>query len=241
MPAKITPPATLARVQELHDAGNSFRKIAEILAAEGVPPAGPRSSWHHQSVRWCLEEIEQRAEASSTWGLSPQVRARLAAQGEEIEGLTVAGLQQLGTRIQETVETELQTIQNAAAGQTRQVEAQLQTIQAAADRQAAVVRGALGRRSRWLVVGAMVLGLAVSGVAWAGGEWMESSLKGYRAELAQAQTRIAEAQALIVELEKNTGGLQYREDEGGRFLIWRKGDAPFKTTQDRWAVKLKGK
>ena len=37
MPSKITPAATLARVQELHDGGNSFRKIAEILAAEGVP------------------------------------------------------------------------------------------------------------------------------------------------------------------------------------------------------------
>ena len=34
MAAKIAPPATLARVQELHDAGNSLRKIAEILEAE---------------------------------------------------------------------------------------------------------------------------------------------------------------------------------------------------------------
>ena len=104
MPAKITPPATLIRVQELHDAGNSFRKIAEILIAEGVPAAGTRSKWHHDSVRGCLAEIEQRSESSATWGLSPQIRARLAAQGEEIEGLTVAGLQQLGTGIQETVD-----------------------------------------------------------------------------------------------------------------------------------------
>ena len=37
MPAKITPATTLVRVQELNDAGNSFRKIAEMLAAEGVP------------------------------------------------------------------------------------------------------------------------------------------------------------------------------------------------------------
>ena len=104
MPAKITPPATLIRVQELHDAGNSFRKIAEILIAEGVPAAGTRSKWHHDSVRGCLAEIEQRSESSATWGLSPQIRARLAAQGEEIEGLTVAGLQRLGTGIQETVD-----------------------------------------------------------------------------------------------------------------------------------------
>ena len=117
MPSKITPAATLARVQELHDGGNSFRKIAEILAAEGVPAAGPRSSWHHANVSWCLKEIGQRAESSATWGLSPQLRARLAAQGEEIEGLTVAGLHRLGTGIQETVETELQAIQTTVAAQ----------------------------------------------------------------------------------------------------------------------------
>ena len=60
MPAKITPATTLARVQELNDAGNSFRKIAEMLAAEGVPPAGPRSRWHHANVRWCLDELERQ-------------------------------------------------------------------------------------------------------------------------------------------------------------------------------------
>ena len=238
MAAKITPPATLARVQELHDAGNSFRKIAEILAAEGVPPAGPRSSWHHQSVRWCLEEIEQRAESSSTWGLSPQVRARLAAQGEEIEGLTVAGLQQLGRGIQETVGAELQTIQNAAVVQTRQVTAQLQTIQDAAEAQAAVVRGTLARFSVWLVVGAVALGLAVSGVGWVVGEVMESNLKSYRDEVAQAET-------LIAELEKKTGGVEYLETEGGRWLIWPEDDEPYQPETGRWAgrwvVKLEEK
>ena len=238
MPAKITPPATLIRVQELHDAGNSFRKIAEILAAEGVPAAGTRSKWHHDSVRGCLEQIEQRAESSSTWGLSPQVRARLAAQGEEIEGLTVAGLQRLGTGIQETVETELQAIQSAAAVQTRQVEAQLQTIQVAAADQAAVVRGALARLSVWLVVGAVALGLAVSGVGWAVGEWMESNLKSYR-------DRMAQAEKMVAELEKKTGGVEYLEMEGERWLIWPEGGEPYKQQSGRWAgrwtVKLKEK
>ena len=159
-------------------------------------------------MRWCLEQIEQRAESSSTWGLSPQVRARLAAQGEEIEGLTVAGLQRLGTGIQETVETELQAIQSAAAVQTRQVEAQLQTIQVAAADQAAVVRGALARLSVWLVVGAVALGLAVSGVGWAVGEWMESNLKSYR-------DRMAQAEKMVAELEKKTGGGRISGDGGG--------------------------
>ena len=238
MPPKITARATLIRVQELHDAGNSFRKIAEILAAEGVPAAGTRSKWHHDSVRGCLAEIEQRSESSATWGLSPQIRARLAAQGEEIEGLTVAGLQRLGTGIQETVETELQAIQSAAAAQTRQVKAQLETIQVAAADQAAVVRGTLARLSVWLVVGAVALGLAVSGVGWAVGEWVESNLKEYRAE-------IATAEALIAELEKKTAGLEYLETGEQRFLIWPENGKPYQMEDGRWAgrwvVKLKDK
>ena len=238
MPAKITPPATLIRVQELHDAGNSFRKIAEILIAEGVPAAGTRSKWHHDSVRGCLAEIEQRAESSATWGLSPQIRARLAAQGEEIEGLTVAGLHRLGTGIQKTVDAELETIRNTTVGQTRQVEAQLQTIQAAAERQAALVRGGLGRLSMWVVGGAVALGLVLSGVGWAVGKWMESNLKEYRAE-------IATAEALIAELEEKTGGLEYLETEGGRWLIWPEAGEPYKATDGRfagrWVVKLKDK
>ena len=241
MPAKITPPATLIRVQELHDAGNSFRKIAEILAAEGVPAAGTRSKWHHDSVRWCLAEIEQRSESSATWGLSPQIRARLAAQGEEIEGLTVAGLQQLGTGIQETVETELQAIRSAAAVQTRKVEDELQKIQHTATRQTALVRAGVGRLSLWLVVVAGALGLGVSGLGWMIGEVMTRSLAGYQAEFAKAETRIADAEALIVELENKTGGLGYVENEDGRFLIWRKGDEPYKNTRGQWVVKLKGK
>ena len=256
MPPKITPRATLIRVQELHDAGNSFRKIAEILAAEGVPAAGTRSKWHHDSVRGCLEQIEQRSESSATWGLSPQIRARLAAQGEEIEGLTVAGVQRLGTGIQETVArelraieraaaaqttkviAELRTIQDEAAAQTTKVKAELRTIQGAAERQAGLVRGAMGRLSLWLVGAAVAIGLGVAGVAWAAGEWMESSLKGYQAEIAQAEK-------LIAELEEKTGGLEYLETEGGRWLIWPEAGEPYKATDGRfagrWVVKLKDK
>ena len=238
MPSKITPAATLARVQELHDGGNSFRKIAEILAAEGVPAAGPRSSWHHANVSWCLKEIGQRAESSATWGLSPQLRARLAAQGEEIEGLTVAGMHRLGTGIQETVDAELETIRNTTVGQTRQVEAQLQTIQAAAERQAAVVRGTLARLSVWLVVGAVAVGLVLSGVGCGVGEWMESNLKEY-------QDRMARAEKMVAELEKKTGGMEYVEGDRGRWLIWPEDDEPYQPDTGRWAgrwvVKLEEK
>ena len=240
MPSKITPAATLARVQELHDGGNSFRKIAEILAAEGVPAAGPRSSWHHANVSWCLKEIGQRSALDTSWGLSPQLRARLAAQGEEIEGLTVAGMHRLGTGIQETVETELQAIQTTVAAQIGKVETQLQTIQAAAERQTALVRGGLGRFSMWVVVLAFVLGLGVSGLGWMIGQAMTRSLAGYQAEIAQAEARQATAEGFIVELENKTGGLGYVENEDGRWLVWRKGDKPFKNSKDQWVVKLKG-
>ena len=104
------------------------------------------------------------------------------------------------------------------------------------------MRGALGRLSMWVVGGAITLGLGVSGVGWMIGEVMTRSLAGYQAEFAKAETRMAEAEALIVELENKTGGLMYRaNDDGARFLLWRKGDEPFKTPEGRWAVKLKGK
>ena len=157
MPVKITPTATLIRVQELHDAGNSFRKVAEILAAEGVPPAGPRSLWHHQNVRWCLEQVEQRSASSATWGLSPQIRARLAAQGEEIEGLTVAGVQRVGAGIQAAVRAELQKTQTETTRHISIVKRELETLQYAAESQTKFLRGpwggcrsgSLGGRWRW--------------------------------------------------------------------------------------------
>ena len=121
MPAKITPATTLARVQELYDAGNSFRKIAEMLAAEGVPPAGPRSRWHHANVRWCLDEIERQNGAAAVWGLSPQIRARLAAQGPEIEQLIGAVLQQLSTNLRAAVAAEMDLIRTETAQQAAAV------------------------------------------------------------------------------------------------------------------------
>ena len=121
MPAKITPATTLARVQELNDAGNSFRKIAEILAAEGVPPAGPRSRWHHANVRWCLDELERQNGAAAVGGLSPQIRARLTAQGPEIEQLIGAALQQLGTNLRAAVAAEMESIRTETAQQAAAV------------------------------------------------------------------------------------------------------------------------
>ena len=215
MPAKITPPATLIRVQELHDAGNSFRKIAEILIAEGVPAAGTRSKWHHDSVRGCLAEIEQRAESSATWGLSPQIRARLAAQGEEIEGLTVAGLQQLGTGIQETVDAELETIRNTTVVQTRQVEAQLQTIQARGGTAGRPRAGGLGTAfdvGRWSGHHAWVGGVRLGLDDWGGDDAQPGGLPSRAGR--SPSNRIAAAKALMAELEKKTGGLEYLENGG---------------------------
>ena len=69
---------------------------------------------------------------------------------------------------------------------------------------------------------------------------MTRSLAGYQAEIAQAEARQATAEGLIVELENKTGGLGYVENEDGRWLVWRKGDKPFKNPKDQWVVKLKG-
>ena len=234
MPPKITPRATLIRVQELHDAGNSFRKIAEILAAEGVPAAGTRSKWHHDSVRWCLEQIEQRSESSATWGLSPQIRARLAAQGEEIEGLTVAGVHRLGRSIQETVGAELQAIQSAAVGQTRKVEAQLETIQGAAERQARLVRAAFGWLWIWILLGGLVFSLGLGGGAWVVGDWMAGDIQSWRVE-------VKAARATLSKIEEKTWGVEFRETPTGRFLILPKDEEQPKTwwtIEERDAVKV---
>ena len=213
MVAKIPPSATLARVQELHDAGNSFRKIAEILAAEGVPPSGPRSTWHHQNVRWCLERIEEQSGAAATWGLSPQIRARLTAQGEEIEGLAVAGLQQLGHGVQDSVQAELQAIQDAAA------------------EQAAVVRGALGRWGIWLGLGGLGLSLGLGLGAWGVGDWMARDI------LSWAKA-VQEARATVGKIEQQTWGVEFRETPGGRFVLLPKEHSTGWKVQERPAVKI---
>ena len=221
MPAKITPAATLARVQELHDAGHSFRKIAEILESEDVPPAGPRSRWHHANVRWCLDELERQNGAA--WGLSPQLRARLAAQGQEIEGLTVAALQRLSTSVQAAVEDELHTIRSETARQT------------------AAVRRSFARLWIWLVYAGLAICLGLAGGGWAIGVWLTKDIEEARAELAVIQADIKDGQEMLRQLDQKTGGLEVVENEDGRFLIWARGGEPYKTKRGRWAAKLGGK
>ena len=220
MPAKITPAATLARVKELIDAGHSFRQIAEILESEGVPPAGPRSKWHHANVRWCLDELERQSGAVAAWGLSPELRARLAAQGQEIEGLTVAALQRLSTSVQAAVEDELDTIRSETARQT------------------AAVRRSFARLWIWLVyVGlAICLGLAVGG--WGIGVWLTKDIKEARAELVAIEADIKDGKEMLRQLDQKTGGLEVVETEEGRLLIWARGGEPYKTKRGRWAAKL---
>ena len=220
MPAKITPATTLARVQELNDAGNSFRKIAEILATEGVPPAGPRSRWHHANVRWCLDEIERQNGAAAVWGLSPQIRARLAAQGPEIEQLIGAVLQQLSTNLQAAVAAEMDLIRTETA------------------QQAAAVRQHFATLWPWVVYGGLASGLVLVVGVWGAGAWLTSSIESYRAELTVLKADIEDGQEMLRLIDQKTGGLEYVENEDGRFLIWARGGEPQKTTRGRWAVKL---
>ena len=59
--------ATITRAGELRDKGLPLRRIAEILEAEGYPPAGNRSKWHHAGVRWCLDRLDrEKASAPPT-------------------------------------------------------------------------------------------------------------------------------------------------------------------------------
>ena len=220
MPHHIDQAATLARVQELHDAGYSLRKIAEQLAAEGVPPAGPRSKWHHANVRWCLDELERQNGAAAAWGLSPQLRARLAAQGQEIEGLTVAALQRLSTSVQAAVEDELDIIRSETARQT------------------AAVRRSFARLWPWLVYVGLAICLGLAGGGWAIGVWLTKDIKEARAELAAIEADIKDGKEMLRQLDQKTGGLEVVETEEGRLLIWARGGEPYKTKRGRWAAKL---
>ena len=220
MPHHIDQAATLARVQELHDAGYSLRKIAEQLAAEGVPPAGPRSKWHHANVRWCLDELERQNGAAAAWGLSPQLRARLAAQGQEIEGLTVAALQRLSTSVQAAVEDELDIIRSETARQT------------------AAVRRSFARLWPWLVYVGLAICLGLAGGGWAIGVWLTKDIKEARAELAAIEADIKDGKEMLRQLDQKTGGLEVVETEEGRVLIWARGGEPYKTKRGRWAAKL---
>lgn len=52
---------TLQRIHELREEGKSLRRIADILAAEGVPlPPGRYKKWNQMGVRACLQELEAR-------------------------------------------------------------------------------------------------------------------------------------------------------------------------------------
>lgn len=64
--------ATIKRAGELRDKGLPLRRIAEILEAEGYPPAGNRSKWHHAGVRWCLDRLD-REKASTPPTLTVKV------------------------------------------------------------------------------------------------------------------------------------------------------------------------
>ena len=60
MPEKIDHQPTFARIEELNNAGNSFRRIAEILEFEKFPLIGRRKEWSHHAVSWCLNQRASR-------------------------------------------------------------------------------------------------------------------------------------------------------------------------------------
>ena len=59
MPQKIPlSPALTQRIRELSAQGYSLRKMAETLQGEGVAlPIKRWHSWHHSSVKWCMDQL----------------------------------------------------------------------------------------------------------------------------------------------------------------------------------------
>ena len=72
-----TPAPTLQRIRELQAQGDSLRKIAEILTAEGVPLPGRRETWSHTAVHWCLNHPPIEA----GWRFWPRTRWGVALLG----------------------------------------------------------------------------------------------------------------------------------------------------------------
>ena len=69
-----TPAPTLQRIRELQAQDLSLRDIAELFAAEGVPPPGRREKWTHTAVRSCLNQPASAPSAPA----SPALAAELA-------------------------------------------------------------------------------------------------------------------------------------------------------------------
>ena len=69
-----TPAPTLQRIRELQAQGVSLRDIAELFAAEGVPPPGRREKWTHTAVLSCLNQPASAPSAPA----SPILVAELA-------------------------------------------------------------------------------------------------------------------------------------------------------------------
>ena len=221
MPGKIAPVETLARVQELIDGGTSARAAAKILAAEGVPAVGPRRAWHHENVGWCLDEIDRRAGAVATWGLTPQLRARLAAQGQEIEDIISAVMRRLGERAQAAVEAAMETIQRAA------------------DRQAAAVRWRVGHLWTWFVLGGLCVCLGLASVGWGIGDALAGRITSAAEELAGLTLAIEEQQETVRLLGEKTGGISVVERADSFRLRWSAGSEPQQRKRGGWEVVVK--
>ena len=221
MPGKIAPVETLARVQALIDGGSSARAAAKILAAEGVPAVGPRRAWHHENVGWCLDEIDRRAGAAATWGLTPQLRARLAAQGEEIEDIISTVMRPLGERAQAAIETAIATIQRAA------------------NQQAAAVWRIFGRVWAWVVLGGLCVCLGLAGVGWGLGEALAGRITSAAEELAGLTLAIEEQRETVRLLGEKTGGISVVERADSFRLRWPAGSEPQQRRRGGWEVVVK--
>ena len=156
-------------------------------------------------------------------GLSPQVRARIAAQHQEIEQQTVSALQQLSLSCQASVKNELHTIESVMA------------------QQSAVLSWSLTRL--WLrpaCVGvALILGLSLG--SWGLGKWLTYSIQSHLAQRSALQADIAAQHATLRQIEQQSWGVGYLETSEGRFLTLPASSEPGWKIGDKPAVRLSGK
>ena len=86
---------------------------------------------------------------------------------------------------------------------------------------------------------ALIVGLSLGG--WGIGKWLTYSIESYREERTALKREIADQQATVRQLEKQTWGVGYLETETGNFLTWPgHHEQPYRS-QGKWAARLSRK
>ncbi len=213
----------LPRIQALLAQGRSRREIAEQLQHDGVPTARRGGKWTHIAVGRILARAErtQPEEASpmaaqadpppapaeppaSPAPAEPPASPAPARQKSEAQTQVQheAALQQLSTSYQGAMKRELGSIASVTA------------------QEAKVVRKVVVRLWFWFAVGGVLLIGSLTLGTWGLAAGLTASIDSKLKERATLTREIAQQQATLRELEKETWGVGFHDTTGGKYITW---------------------